>query len=267
MELPDWSQPTRFFFFFINIKPPTSPPNNNNNPKKTGFPAHPHSGFNTLTYVLKGKMRHRDSMGVKQVYGDGAAQFLTAGAGVLHEEMWEFDDNDGGGGGVVADFELFQLWINLPQSRKAMAPSIQLAGACTGSGSGSGVESKGPIPTVTLPSASPPPSPSPPSSSSSSSPAASAAAPAHVTVRVIMGEAVGLKSPIEPWTPMNVLHVTLEPGARWELPLPPSHSLTLYVRRGPLDVVVREGTAVRLRPYETAFFQVGEKGKEERAMA
>ena len=84
-----------------------------------GFPAHPHSGFNTLTYVLKGKMRHRDSMGVKQVnkrmnswvtclgqnrvprsyrmnrkfieptqvYGDGAAQFLTAGGGVLHEEM------------------------------------------------------------------------------------------------------------------------------------------------------------------------------------
>jgi hypothetical protein len=76
-------------------------------------------------------------------------------------------------------------------------------------------------------------------------------------VRVIMGEAEGTKAPIEPWTPMSVLHVSCGPGARWEYPLPASQSLTLYVRRGPLDVVMGAGRAVRLKTYETAFCNVG----------
>lgn len=72
---------------------------------------------------------------------------------------------------------------------------------------------------------------------------------------------------------MCVLHATCEPGARWEYPLPPTHSLTLYVRRGPLDVVVGGGKAVRLATYETAFFKVcggvgvgGMVGREERLL-
>lgn len=113
-----------------------------------------------------------------------------------------------------------------------MAPSIQLAGACSSS-------SKGPIPTTTT-----------------SSSTTGGGSGATTTVRVIMGEAAGTKSPIEPWTPMSVLHVTCAPGARWEYPLPASHSLTLYIRRGPMDVVTGAGKAVRLRTYETAFCKV-----------
>lgn len=142
--------------------------------------------------------------------------------------MWSFD------GRLYQDMELFQLWINLPGEKKAMAPSIQLAGGEAGG------QSKGPIPVVTVPSS---------SSSSSSSAAAT-------TVRVVMGEAHGVRSPMQPWSPMSVLHCTCEPGARWEYSLPAEHSLTLYARRGPLDVVVGGGRAVRLRTFETAFFKV-----------
>ena len=56
-----------------------------------GFPAHPHRGFETVTYVLPGRagLTHRDSEGCKMRYGDGAVQWMTAGRGMLHEEMWD----------------------------------------------------------------------------------------------------------------------------------------------------------------------------------
>ena len=54
-----------------------------------GFPAHPHSGFGTLTITLKGGLRHRDSEGIQMKYGDGDAQWMSAGRGVIHEEMWD----------------------------------------------------------------------------------------------------------------------------------------------------------------------------------
>ena len=57
-----------------------------------GFPAHPHRGFETVTMTLKGGLRHRDSFGMKQEYGDGDVQWLTAGRGMLHEEMWTSDE-------------------------------------------------------------------------------------------------------------------------------------------------------------------------------
>lgn len=81
-----------------------------------GFPAHPHRGFETVTYVLKGGLVHRDSMGVKKSYGapqetagdgkDGAVQWMTAGRGLLHEEMWRTGDT-----WDSTDQELFQIWV------------------------------------------------------------------------------------------------------------------------------------------------------------
>lgn len=62
-------------------------------------------------------------MGVRQVYGDGAVQYLRAGSGVLHEEMWELPDLS-----LQTDLELFQIWVNLPESKKSLPPKIQLAG-------------------------------------------------------------------------------------------------------------------------------------------
>ncbi len=79
-----------------------------------GFPWHPHRGIETITYVLKGDVEHGDSMGNKGVITSGDMQWMTAGSGIIHQEMPKGDDN-----GVM---EGFQLWANLPQSRKMMAP-------------------------------------------------------------------------------------------------------------------------------------------------
>jgi len=84
-----------------------------------GFPAHPHRGFETVTATLRGGLRHRDSVGVKETYGDGDVQWLTAGRGVLHEEMWWWDAREGARG----ECELYQLWVNLPASVARGAPA------------------------------------------------------------------------------------------------------------------------------------------------
>jgi len=76
-----------------------------------GFPAHPHVGFETVTMTLRGGLKHRDSFGVAETYADGDVQWLTAGRGVLHEEMWH-----------GAQCELYQLWLNLPRAHKGADP-------------------------------------------------------------------------------------------------------------------------------------------------
>ncbi len=79
-----------------------------------GFPWHPHRGIETITYVLAGDVEHGDSMGNKGVITSGDIQWMTAGNGIIHQEMPKGDDN-----GVM---EGFQLWANLPRSRKMMEP-------------------------------------------------------------------------------------------------------------------------------------------------
>merc|ERR1719327_2259291 len=96
-----------------------------------GFPAHPHRGFETVTYVLRGGLVHRDSFGVKKSYGappesDGsgehaAVQWMTAGRGLLHEEMWRTGDT-----WDSTEQELFQIWVNLPASAKMVPPRMQM---------------------------------------------------------------------------------------------------------------------------------------------
>ena len=78
-----------------------------------GFPAHPHRGFETVTYMLAGRMRHRDSAGNEGLVTDGGVQWMTAGRGVIHSEMPEQNE------GLM---EGFQLWLNLPAKDKMMAP-------------------------------------------------------------------------------------------------------------------------------------------------
>ncbi|MFM2407488.1 MAG: hypothetical protein RL358_230 [Pseudomonadota bacterium] len=78
-----------------------------------GFPDHPHRGFETITYMLAGRMRHRDSAGNEGLLGDGGVQWMTAGRGVIHSEIPEQKD------GVM---EGFQLWLNLPSQRKLCEP-------------------------------------------------------------------------------------------------------------------------------------------------
>src|SRR5881398_2943760 len=70
-----------------------------------GFPEHPHRGFETVTYMLEGRMRHRDSAGHEGLVTNGGVQWMTAGRGVVHSEMPEQNE------GLM---EGFQLWLNLP---------------------------------------------------------------------------------------------------------------------------------------------------------
>jgi redox-sensitive bicupin YhaK (pirin superfamily) len=85
-----------------------------------GAPDHPHRGFETVTYMLDGKIRHRDSFGGGGVITDGATQWMTAGAGLVHSEMPTED--------LLADGGLFhgvQLWVNLPAASKWNPPRYQ----------------------------------------------------------------------------------------------------------------------------------------------
>jgi redox-sensitive bicupin YhaK (pirin superfamily) len=79
-----------------------------------GFPWHPHRGIETITYMLRGTAEHGDSMGNKGVIGPGDIQWMTAGSGIVHQEMPKGGE-DGRMGG-------FQLWANLPASQKMMDP-------------------------------------------------------------------------------------------------------------------------------------------------
>jgi redox-sensitive bicupin YhaK (pirin superfamily) len=85
-----------------------------------GAPDHPHRGFETVTYMLDGKIRHRDSNGGGGVITDGATQWMTAGAGIVHSEMPTQDLLDEGG-----LFHGVQLWVNLPASNKWNPPRYQ----------------------------------------------------------------------------------------------------------------------------------------------
>ncbi len=81
-----------------------------------GFPPHPHRGFETVTYLLNGRMRHEDSRGHSGVIESGGVQWMTAAKGIVHSEMPEQED------GLL---EGFQLWVNLPQALKMSEPGYQ----------------------------------------------------------------------------------------------------------------------------------------------
>ncbi len=80
-----------------------------------GFPWHPHRGMETVTYILDGAVRHKDSLGNEGVISGGDLQWMTAGSGIIHEEMPE----------SVHGIRGFQLWVNLPKKNKMDAPRYQ----------------------------------------------------------------------------------------------------------------------------------------------
>lgn len=151
-----------------------------------GFPDHPHRGFETVTYMLEGRMRHKDSAGNEGLLSSGAVQWMTAGRGVIHSEMPEQEDGR---------MEGFQLWLNLP-ARDKMCPPWYRDISCAE------------IPEVRA---------------------------EGVTVRVIAGEAMGTDGAMRrEGTLPTYLDLHLEPGARFDQPLPPDHNVFAYVYRGSL---------------------------------
>jgi len=81
-----------------------------------GFPSHPHRGFETVTYMLDGRMRHKDNHGNEGLMTPGSVQWMTAGRGIVHSEMPEQEE------GLMRGF---QLWVNLPAKDKMGAPQYQ----------------------------------------------------------------------------------------------------------------------------------------------
>lgn len=84
---------------------------------EAGFPWHPHRGIETVTYMLEGRVEHGDSLGNQGEIGPGDVQWMTAGSGIIHQEMPKGDAHGRMGG--------FQLWVNLPARHKMMEPRYQ----------------------------------------------------------------------------------------------------------------------------------------------
>src|SRR5579884_1865325 len=103
------------FLLFDHMGPWTLKPG-----QSTGFPDHPHRGFETVTYLLEGQMEHRDSFGNRGVINRGGVQWMTAGSGLVHSEMPGTDLVRTGG-----RLEGFQIWVNLPKQAKMSPPRYQ----------------------------------------------------------------------------------------------------------------------------------------------
>ncbi len=174
-----------------------------------GFPNHPHRGFETVTYMIAGRMRHRDSAGHEGLLQNGGVQWMTAGKGLVHSEMPEQ---------VEGVMEGFQLWLNLPGKDKLCTPwyrDIQSAD----------------IPEVTTPLQGPD------------------GTTGGVTVRVISGESHGVAGAMHrPVTdyPTDTLYLDLHfpPGGASLLQhIAAGHNAFVYVYRGSVDVVAPDGTS------------------------
>ncbi|SAK48618.1 pirin domain-containing protein [Caballeronia hypogeia] len=154
-----------------------------------GAPDHPHRGFETVTYMLEGEFGHKDSAGHSGTLRPGDVQWMTAGAGVVHSEMpaEEFTRRGGRVHGL-------QLWVNLPQRDKMIAPHYQE------------------IPSAQIPVAT--------------------SEDGKVSVKVIAGEALGVKAAIETRTPILYQHFSLKPGAKIELNVPRDYRVFAYPLSG-----------------------------------
>lgn len=157
-----------------------------------GVEEHPHRGFETVTISYQGSIDHRDSGGNSGTVNPGDVQWMTAASGVVHEEKHGKDFTAKGG-----DFEMVQLWVNLPAAHKMSVPRYQ------------GILSVD-IPHVEL------------------GPGAYA--------RVITGALNGAKGPARTFTPVNVFDVRLEAGGTGKLRLPVGHNAAIVLLRGEVAV-------------------------------
>jgi len=186
-----------------------------------GFPDHPHRGFETVTYMIAGRMRHKDSGGHEGLLQNGGVQWMTAGRGLIHSEMPEQEQ------GVM---EGFQLWLNLPGKSKMCTPwyrDIQSAE----------------IPEFTTPAGQ------------------GQAAGGGVLVRVIAGSSHGTAGAMQrpaadyPTEPLYLdLHFPAA-GASFTQPLPATHNAFIYVYRGTVHVVDGEEKATPVPLHRMAILE------------
>ena len=174
---------------------------------KRGVGQHPHRGFETVTIVYEGEVEHRDSTGAGGKIGPGDVQWMTAAGGILHEEYHsrEFARNGG-------NFEMVQLWVNLPAKDKMVAPGYQTL-----------LDAE--IPSVALPDDA-------------------------GRVRVIAGEYQGRRGPARTFTPIDVWDVRLMQGRSATFDIDEGRTLALAVLRGTMQIngetVARDAQLVTL---------------------
>ena len=154
-----------------------------------GVDEHPHRGFETVTIVYSGSIEHRDSAGHSGHIGPGGVQWMTAGAGVVHEEKHGREFSQQGG-----TLEMLQLWVNLPKVHKMTRPRYQEI-------------TNDRIPVINAPGS---------------------------LVRVVAGDYRGHSGPAQTFTPLTMLDIRLEAGARLEIPLGNGNNTGAYVLRGSL---------------------------------
>lgn len=179
-----------------------------------GFPVHPHRGFETITIVRRGLLDHADSLGAAARYGEGDVQWLTAGSGIQHAEMFPLLDRD-----QDNPVELFQIWLNLPRDGKMVTPHFTMLWA-------------GSIPERSF----------------------SDEAGRKTLVRVHAGSLEGMTPPppppaswaARPGSEVALWTIRLEPHARWTLPAAQAGlSRSLYFFRG--DELHAEGRTIGAR--------------------
>jgi len=186
-----------------------------------GFPQHPHRGFETVTVVRRGYVDHSDSLGATARYGGGDVQWLTTGSGIQHAEMFPLLREDAGN-----PLELFQIWLNLPPESKMVPAHF------------------GMLWSEDIPHIRPAPG---------------------VSVEVMAGEIDGHRAPAPPpdsWASrpeshLAIWHISLEPGATWELPVAPASANRMLHMVAGDDVRIgaksfSDGTGIRLRPERSA---------------
>jgi redox-sensitive bicupin YhaK (pirin superfamily) len=162
---------------------------------------HPHRGFETVTYMIDGRFQHQDSHGGGGLIEDGATQWMTAGAGILHIETPPKELVISGG-----VFHGIQLWVNLPSAKKMIPPAYQsLEGDEVG---------------------------------------LVASPDGGALVRIIAGEVGAHRGPGSTHTPITMVHATVSPGARLELPWNPSYNSLVYALSG-AGGVGPDGVAIR----------------------
>ena len=162
-----------------------------------GFPEHPHRGFETVTIMLDGRVRHADSVGSRGVIEAGDVQWMTAGRGIIHSEMPERAEGRLRG---------FQLWVNLPGRLKMSVPRYQDVSAAR-------------IPSVTREGA---------------------------TLRVIAGEAFGVRGAADTLIPVRLLDVSIARDADFTIDVPDTHACFVYVYEGAVRALDQSATPAEL---------------------
>lgn len=169
------------------------PPTN----KQRGVSVHPHRGFETVTVAYKGKVAHHDSSGGGGVIGEGDVQWMTAASGVLHKEYHEENFSRAGG-----DFQMVQLWVNLPAKDKMSTPKYQ------------GIANAD-INKVTLPDSS-------------------------GSIEVIAGDYQGAKGSASTFTPIHLMNAHLNAGGKASFSFPSDFNTALLVIEGSITVNGKE---------------------------